>query len=485
MPPAHFHSFVSDYARSEAPPQETGYGVESSDLESEKEDDPANPAANAARRTKAARNWKLYAEFNGQLAIAAIPDNARGFKHWKDVVRADVAACSKGGSKAYSWILRVEDNNIPDDTLKVSKRKWEPLDAKIRAALLKVATGEIRTMFELLTEEEHVRHRRQISGAYMLRMVYRRFQTKNSLSQFYDYADLNKVTLKSDAHLEAFLQEWRLKLNGLERPEVLPPAARLEMFVRQLRGSALLKYDMEVYKRLEEPDPSRAYDTLVRNVERIIREQRNLRVQSQLGQGGQSPPALPAPAGTVCRFYTAGTCQKGDRCDMVHDEAAKKAHAAAVRNGTADAGKGGGRDGGKGAASGGAPSAKGGGKGQPAAKAAAGPNGRRTNTKGGNEKSHLPCYANHEGKCKDKDGTTCRLCHRLLTPDEVTLFQAWKTKSAGRAASPGAPASGVCPEFLKGTCALGALCAMEHPEGPSKNQVRKAAKAAAKAAAGP
>ena len=208
LPPAGFHSFVSDYARSEAPPQETaGYGVESSDLESEKEDDPSNPAANAARRTKAARNWKLFAEFNGQLAIAAIPDNARGFKHWKDIVRADVAACSKAGSKAYTWILRVEDNNIPDETLKVSKRKWEPLDAKIRAALLKVATGEIRTMFELLTEEEHVRHRRQISGAYMLRMVYRRFQTKNSLSQFYDYADLNKVTLKGDAHLGAFLQE--------------------------------------------------------------------------------------------------------------------------------------------------------------------------------------------------------------------------------------------------------------------------------------
>ncbi len=140
-----------------------------------------------------------------------------------------------------------------------------------------------------------------MSRAYTLCMVYRRFQTKNALSQFYAYADLNKVTLKSDAHLEAFLQEWRLKLNGLERPEVLPPAARLEMFVRQLRGSALLKYDMDVYKRLEEPDPSRAYDTLLRNVERIIREQRNMRVQSQLGQGGVSPPALPAPAGTVCR----------------------------------------------------------------------------------------------------------------------------------------------------------------------------------------
>ncbi len=273
-----------------------------------------------------------------------------------------------------------------------------------------------------------------------------------------------------------------LKLNGLERPEVLPPTARLEMFVRQLRGSTVLKYDMDVYKRLDDQDPSRAYDTLVGNVERIIREQRNLRVQSQLGQGGHSPPALPAPAGTVCRYFTAGSCQKGDRCDMVHDEAAKKAHAAAVRNGTAEAEKGGGKGGGKGAASGGAPSAKGGGKGQPAAKAAPGPNGRTVSTKGGNAKSHLPCYANYEGKCKDVD--TCRLCHRSLTPPEVKLFEAWKVKSAARPASPGAPASGVCPDFLAGTCVPGAQCSMEHPEAPSRNRARKA-KAAAKAAAGP
>ncbi len=115
---------------------------------------------------------------------------------------------------------------------------------------------------------------------------------------------------------------------------------------------------------------------------------------------------------------------------------------------------------------GGGPSAaKGGGKGQPQAKAAPGPNGRTVGTKGGTSTSRLPCYANYEGKCKD---AACRLNHRSLTPIEVPLYEAWKVKSATRAASPGAPASGVCPDFLKGSCALGAQCAMEHPEGPSK-----------------
>jgi hypothetical protein len=71
-----------------------------------------------------------------------------------------------------------------------------------------------------------------------------------------------------------------------------------------------------------------------------------------------------------------------------------------------------------------------------------------------------------------------------LTEPERPLYEAWKLKAATRAVSPGAPASGVCPDFLKGTCALGATCSMEHPEGPSKTALRKA-KAKAKAAAGP
>ncbi len=143
----------------------------------------------------------------------------------------------------------------------------------------------------------------------------------------------------------------------------------------------------------------------------------------------------------VCRYHTAGTCQKGNACDMIHDDVAKKAHAALVRAGGASGDK----PGGRGAAAGGGPSAaKGGGKGQPKAKAAPGPNGRNISTKGGNTDSKLPCYAIFEGKCKE---ATCRLNHRSLTPAEVVTYEAWKVTRASRAASPGAPASGVCPDF--------------------------------------
>ena len=481
LPPLGFHSMLSDLAPSEPPAFEerVAFGdVDSSDLESDTEV-PNDPSGNAARRAKAARKWKMYSEFNGTLAFTPIPDHASKFKHWKDLLRTEVTSYSKVSKDAYRWILRVEENTISDESLKTCKRKWDPLDSKIRTALTKVAQGEIRTMFELLAEEGHVRFKRQISGVYMLRMVYRRFQSKNSLSQFFDYTDLSKVTLKSDAQLETFLQDWRMKLNGLERPECLPSAARLEMFYRQLRNSTVMKYDIDVYKRMDDQDTDRAYNTLVANVERIIRDQRNLKVQSQLGHGGSAPPALPAPAGTVCRYHTNGTCQKGNACDMIHDNVAKKAQAALVRAGGASGDKPGGRSA---AGGGGPPAAKGGGKGPPKAKAAPGPGGRTVSTKGGNPESKLPCYANFEGTCKE---ATCRLHHRSMTPAEITTYESSKVTRASRAASPGAPAAGVCPDFLKGSCVLGAQCSMSHPDEVSKGAQKRAAKAKAKAAAGP
>ena len=137
---------LSDLAPSEPPALEerVAFGdVDSSDLESDTEV-PNDPSGNAARRAKAARKWKMYSEFNGTLAFTPIPDHASKFKHWKDLLRTEVTSYSKVSKDAYRWILRVEDNTISDESLKTCKRKWDPLDSKIRTALTKVSQGEIR-----------------------------------------------------------------------------------------------------------------------------------------------------------------------------------------------------------------------------------------------------------------------------------------------------------------------------------------------------
>ena len=119
------------------------------------------------------------------------------------------------------------------------------------------------------------------------------------------------------------------------------------------------------------------------------------------------------------------------------------------------------------------PKAKAGAKAEPTAKA-----GRFQGAPGGNPASKYPCYANHSGKCVS---ATCPHAHRPLTAEELVVMKAWEAKSASRASSPGAPASGVCPECLKGSCILGASCTMDHP-GEEKASSKRA-KAKAKAAA--
>ncbi len=459
-----------------------GDGVESSDYESECDIDPNNPLDNYARRAKVTKHWRTYREFNGSLSLSAIPDHASKFQTWRNHVRAGVTDVSKAGHKAYQWILRVEDRSVPDDAFRVVKKKWEPLDSKLRAALLKLISGEVARTVDLHTEQERVQHRRQITGCFILRLIYRRFQTKNSLSQFYDQTDLAKVTLKHDSGMTAFLHDWMSKLNGLEHPEYLHPAAKLELFVKQLRTSQMMKYDMEHYKRLPDGHEDKCYTWLVERIEDRLVEERTRTVESQLGHGGPPPPALAAPEGTICPFNTKGFCRKGAECDMVHDQAAK----AKWKRENPDSGGGGGRGsaGGGGAGGKGAKGGKGAGKGvgapQAKAEAKGKGKGKLVGAKGGNSESRFPCYANHDGNCIN---TLCSLAHRVLTEPELAMIEKWEKRAASRTSSPGAPATGVCPEWLRGNCILGPNCSMEHPEGQGGKG--KGRRGRAKAAAGP
>ncbi len=121
-------------------------------------------------------------------------------------------------------------------------------------------------------------------------------------------------------------------------------------------------------------------------------------------------------------------------------------------------------------------------KGKATAKADASgkPAGKFQGAPGGNPASKYPCYANHSGKCVSQ---TCPHAHRALTAEELVKWKEWEAKASSRTSRPGAPASGVCPEFLKGTCILGASCIMEHPGEEAEKSGRKRAKAKAKAAA--
>ena len=162
-----------------------------------------------------------------------------------------------------------------------------------------------------------MQNRRQIAGGYMLRLIYRHFQTKDSLSQYYDLADVMKVTCKGDQHLSEFTHQWNSTLNGLLYPEQVNAEIRHQLFLKQIRGSQVFKYDLEEHSRMKDDDPNKSYAWLVERVECHIRDERSRTVEHQLGYGGQPHPALAATQ-EVCRFFYAGGFRKGSECTRSH-----------------------------------------------------------------------------------------------------------------------------------------------------------------------
>ncbi len=77
--------------------------------------------------------------------------------------------------------------------------------------------------------------------------------------------------------------------------------------------------------------------------------------------------------------------------------------------------------------------------------------------------------------------------HEKLSAEELVVYADWKARKNKRTLSPGAPAPGVCPDWLAGTCVLGAACPMEHKgqREPGSEVAEKAAQARAKAEAMP
>ena len=59
-----------------------------------------------------------------------------------DVVANAVTACAINSETAFEWINRTEDDDVDFDELAISTPEFASLDAKLRAALTKNASGD-------------------------------------------------------------------------------------------------------------------------------------------------------------------------------------------------------------------------------------------------------------------------------------------------------------------------------------------------------
>ena len=395
-----------------------------------------------------------------QVKIPALPEMA-GFRAWRVALRDEVVAASGRGDAAFAWIQLVEHPDATSEALAVSGNKFQSIDLKLKAALAKIAHGDLGRQLTQATEDEAKRGR-PLKGRQALLLIYRYFEINEEAGVIYSITDLMAVRWLGDEKIETFLNSWIAVLSGMR--EEPPLRVKEELFLEQMRKSQVLREEVAHYDRVEKGDPDKTYDFLVKSIRKFLERKRHRQNRQDMVKalsGGQVRPGAAASSGpspdksqTPCSFFQKGTCKKGKDCPYSHKKGAERG-----RTTTRTASGGANRS-----PSGGG--ARGQSKGQ-TSRAATG--GASSNPKP-KVKSDRPCYAFNEGKCQK--GRDCKYSHRTMTETEK--------REKSRSPSPSG-AKKECNSWAQsGSCKFGDSCRFFHSAmAAAKHEKAAAAKASA------
>ncbi len=98
---------------------------------------------------------------------------------------------------------------------------FDSLDAKLAAALAKLATGHLgRRMTHAI--EVAAKSDAMVGGRQLLHIVYNHYKISDEIGLVYNFSDLMAVKLRGDNALEGFLLSWDSVLDGMsEEPSVM------------------------------------------------------------------------------------------------------------------------------------------------------------------------------------------------------------------------------------------------------------------------
>ena len=161
------------------------------------------------------------------------------------------------------WMLDVEDVAVKYEKLAEAGRKDKSLDDKLRVAITDVCAAELRKELNRAAEEERVKFRRPLAGRQMLRLIHVYFQPKQSLDQVYGLTNRMRFTYLGDRNMEHFYNSRLKVINNLKLPECVSDEAREELFLKACEQSAVLKNDVDHYKRQPVGHPDKNYDFLI------------------------------------------------------------------------------------------------------------------------------------------------------------------------------------------------------------------------------
>ena len=195
--------------------------------------------------------------------------NPETYRSWKTAAREAIRAASDQPDSAFAWILEVYKKDASHEKLR-DPGKFLTLDTKLLASLSKVAKGELARQI-LNFKEVEAGQERAVRGRQVLYLFDQHFKTNEEVGSLYSVEDLLKVTLVQD-DLTTFLHNWESVIAGMSH---IPDETTLrDIFLRQIRKSQKIKFDLERYDRAKEGTPERSYEFLKESIRDLLTRER-------------------------------------------------------------------------------------------------------------------------------------------------------------------------------------------------------------------
>ena len=267
------------------------------------------------------------------------------YRQWKHHVRDEIKSCSDKPDAAWDWLMEVY--NTVDERKVLEERlsnpgKFTTLDTKLAAALTRSAKGDLANRI-INYKEEKAKLGIQVRGRMILLMFDDYFKTSEEAGSLYRVEDLLNVVKVGDtvADLKRFINRWDATIAGM--PE--PPHENVlrDILLRQIRTSAILRYDIDLFDRAKEGDHHRSYKFLLQSIKDLIDRERLRENRSRIAERNRLKPgdrheknAAPtvdprrkrSPSRGrstsrekgICWAFLEGKCAKGKDCKFKHEK---------------------------------------------------------------------------------------------------------------------------------------------------------------------
>ena len=133
-----------------------------------------------------------------------------------------------------------------------------------------MAKGELARQI-LNFKETEAGERRAVRGRQVLYLFDQHFKTNEEVGSLYSVEDLLKVNLLLD-DLSTFIRRWESVVAGMSH---VPDERTLrDILLRQIRRSARMKWDLDLYDRAKEGTSTHSYNFLIQSIRDLLTRER-------------------------------------------------------------------------------------------------------------------------------------------------------------------------------------------------------------------